>query len=39
MRAFDYVITLFAFVYALATAHLLTTAAELVRERARVRFS
>jgi hypothetical protein len=39
MRAFDYVITLFAFVYALATAHLLATTAELVRERARVRFS
>jgi hypothetical protein len=39
MRAFDYVITLFAFVYALATAHLLTTVAELIRERARVRFS
>jgi len=39
MRAFDYVITLFAFVYALATAHLLTTVAELFRERARVRFS
>jgi hypothetical protein len=39
MRAFDYVITLFAFVYALATAHLLTTVAEMVRERARVRFS
>src|SRR6202012_2560175 len=32
-------ITLFAFVYALATAHLLTTVAELIRERARVRFS
>jgi hypothetical protein len=39
MRAFDYVITLFAFVYALATTHLLTTVAELVRERSRVRFS
>lgn len=39
MRAFDYVITLFAFVYALATTHLLATVAELVRERARVRFS
>src|SRR5665213_3324907 len=39
MRAFDYVIMLFAFVYALATAHLLTTVAELIRERARVRFS
>jgi hypothetical protein len=39
MRAFDYVITLFAFVYALAIAHLLTTVAELVRERGRVRFS
>jgi hypothetical protein len=39
MTAFDYVITLFAFVYALATTHLLTTVAELVRERARVRFS
>ncbi len=39
MRAFDYVITLFAFVYALATTHLLTTVAELIRERARVRFS
>ncbi len=39
MRAFDYVITLFAFVYALATAHLLTTVAEMVRGRARVRFS
>jgi hypothetical protein len=39
MRAFDYVITLFAFVYALATTHLLTTVAELVRERARVRLS
>ena len=39
MRAFDYVITLFAFVYALAIAHLLTTVAELFRERARVRFS
>ncbi len=37
MRAFD--ITLFAFVYALATAHLLTTVAELIRERSRVRFS
>jgi hypothetical protein len=39
MRAFDYVITLFAFVYALATTHLLTTVAELMRERARVHFS
>ncbi len=39
MRAFDYVITLFAFVYALATAHLLTTVAELIRERARAHFS
>lgn len=39
MRAFDYVITLFAFVYALATTHLLATVTELVRERARVRFS
>jgi hypothetical protein len=39
LHAFDYVITLFAFVYALAVAHLLTTVAELVRERARVRFS
>ncbi len=39
MRAFDYIITLLSFVYALAIAHLLATVAELVRARKRVRFS
>ncbi|HEY2070063.1 MAG TPA: hypothetical protein VGG48_10955 [Rhizomicrobium sp.] len=39
MQAFDYIITLLSFVYALAIAHLLTTIAELVRARRRVRFS
>ena len=39
MRAFDYIITLLSFVYALAIAHLLATVAELVRARRRVRFS
>ncbi|HEY1631288.1 MAG TPA: hypothetical protein VGF56_08225 [Rhizomicrobium sp.] len=39
MHAFDYIITLLSFVYALAIAHLLATVAELVRARRRVRFS
>ncbi len=39
MHAFDYIITLLSFVYALAIAHLLATIAELVRARRRVRFS
>jgi hypothetical protein len=39
MRAFDYIITLLSFVYALAIAHLLATVAELIRARRRVRFS
>lgn len=39
MRAFDYIIMLLSFVYALAIAHLLATIAELIRARRRVRFS
>jgi hypothetical protein len=39
VHAFDYIITLLSFVYALAIAHLLATIAELVRARRRVRFS
>jgi hypothetical protein len=39
MHAFDYIITLLSFVYALAIAHILATIAELVRARKRVRFS
>jgi hypothetical protein len=39
VHAFDYIITLLSFVYALAIAHLLATVAELVRARKRVRFS
>jgi hypothetical protein len=39
VHAFDYIITLLSFVYALAIAHLLATIAELVRARRRVRVS
>src|SRR5579863_10097568 len=39
MNAFDHVITLLSFVFALAMAHLLSRAAALITERERVRFS
>lgn len=39
MSAFDHVITLLSFVFALAMAHLLSRAAALIIERERVRFS
>ncbi|MBV8977277.1 MAG: hypothetical protein JO261_08005 [Alphaproteobacteria bacterium] len=39
MGAFEHVISLLSFVYALAIAHLLTTAAKLIGGRERVRFS
>jgi len=39
MGAFDYLVTLLSFVYALALTHLLTSITELVRARDRVRFS
>jgi hypothetical protein len=39
MGAFEHVISLLSFVYALAIAHLLTTAARLIGARERVRFS
>jgi len=39
MGAFEHVISLLSFVYALAIAHLLTTAARLIGARDRVRFS
>jgi len=39
MGAFEHVISLLSFVYALAIAHLLTTAARLIGNRERVRFS
>lgn len=39
MGAFDHIILLLSFVYALAIAHLLTTVAMLIRQSARVRFS
>ncbi len=39
MGAFEHVILLLSFVYALAIAHLLTTVARLIGARARVRFS
>lgn len=39
MRAFDYVITLMSFVYALAIAHVLATAGDIIGAWSRVRFS
>jgi hypothetical protein len=39
MGAFEHIISLLSFVYALAIAHLLTTAARLIGSRERVRFS
>jgi hypothetical protein len=39
MGAFEHVISLLSFVYAIAIAHLLTTAARLIGSRERVRFS
>lgn len=39
MHAFDYVMTLMSFVYALAIAHLLTTACDIIGAWPRVRFS
>jgi hypothetical protein len=39
MGAFDHIILLLSFVYALAIAHLLATTAQLIRESERVRFS
>jgi hypothetical protein len=39
MGAFEHVISLLSFVYALAIAHLLTTVARLIANRERVRFS
>jgi hypothetical protein len=39
MGAFDHIILLLSFVYALAIAHLLSTSALLIRRSARVRFS
>ena len=39
MGAFDHIILLLSFVYALAIAHLLSTVAKLVRDSRRVRFS
>jgi len=39
MQAFDYVITLMSFVYALAIAHVLATAGDIIGAWSRVRFS
>ncbi|MBV9903470.1 MAG: hypothetical protein JO346_02685, partial [Alphaproteobacteria bacterium] len=39
MSAFDLIMTLLSFVFALAIAHVLTTVAELIRSWKRVRFS
>jgi hypothetical protein len=39
MGAFDHIVLLLSFVYALATAHLLSTTALIIRESAHVRFS
>lgn len=39
MHAFDHIILLLSFVYALAIAHLLSTTAMLIRRSATVRFS
>jgi hypothetical protein len=39
MGAFDHIVVLLSFVYALATAHLLSTTALIIRESAHVRFS
>jgi hypothetical protein len=39
MRAFDFVITLYSFVYALGIAHILATTGDIMRAGKRVRFS
>jgi hypothetical protein len=39
MRAFDFVITLYSFVYALGVAQILATVGDMVRARKRLRFS
>jgi hypothetical protein len=39
MRAFDFVMTLYSFVYALGVAHILAAVGELIRAGQRVRFS
>lgn len=39
MRAFDFVITLYSFVYALAVAQILSTVGDMIRAGKRLRFS
>lgn len=38
MRAFDFVMTLYSFVYALAVAHILSAVGDMIRAGKRLRF-